>query len=159
MPRTGKPARAFVAAMLLVLTLLTSSPALAPASAATLRTKMLREINEIRERRDVRTVKLTKRLSRKATRHTRSMIRKNRLVHTKNLDGYMARRGYSPWGENIGCADTVNRLMRRLMHSRSHRKTIIAGKFRRVGLGVVTARRRNICGRRAVWTTQIFYAG
>ena len=157
MPRTGKPARAFVAAMLLTLTLIASAPSLAPASATSLRTRMLHKINEIRQRRDVHVVRVTKRMTRKATRHTRSMIRKNRLVHTQNLDGYMARRGYSPWGENVGCAGTLNKLMRALMRSSSHRKTIVDRKYRKVGLGVVEARRRNMCGRHAVWTTQIFY--
>lgn len=120
---------------------------------------MLRQINEIRDRRDVRTLKIDRRLSRKAARHTRAMIRKNSMFHTPNLSGYMANRSLTPWGENLGCGDTVNQVLRRLMRSSAHRRNIVYRKFRKIGLGVVDAgRRRNMCGRRSVWTTQIFYA-
>jgi uncharacterized protein YkwD len=157
MPRTGKPARAIVAAILLSLTILTSSSAFVPASAATLRTRMMREINEIRQRRDLREVKLAPRLSRKAKRHSRAMVRKNQLFHTPNLSKYMSRRSLTPWGENVGCGGTVRRLMRAFMRSKAHRSTILTGRYRKVGVGVVQARRRNMCGRRSVWATQVFY--
>lgn len=160
MLRTGKPARAFVAAMILSLMLVGSSVTLAPSASATkhLRSRMLHQINDIRERKGRHTLKIDRRLSKKARRHTRSMIRRNRMVHTGGLSRYMANRNLTPWGENLGCASTVSGLLRRLMHSASHRANILNRRYRKIGLGVVQAWKRTMCGRRAIWTTQIFYS-
>lgn len=160
MLRTGKPARAFVAAMIITLTLIGSSLALAPSASAArpLRSRMLHQLNDIRQHKGRKPLKIDRRLSKKARRHTRAMIRQNRMFHTAGLSSYMSRRRLVPWGENVGCGNTVRQVMRRLMHSRSHRANILKRSYRKIGLGVVSAWKGNMCGKRAVWTTQIFYS-
>ncbi|MEX2275431.1 MAG: CAP domain-containing protein [Actinomycetota bacterium] len=140
--------------------LIGSSLAFAPSASAArpLRSKMLHQLNEIRERKGRRPVTIDRRLSKKARRHTRAMIRRNDMFHTAGLSRYMARRSLTPWGENLGCGGSVRRVLRALMRSAAHRANILKRSYRRIGLGVVTAWKGNMCGKRAVWTTQIFYS-
>jgi uncharacterized protein YkwD len=114
---------------------------------------MLERINRKREARGLRSLRHSPRLTRKARAHTRRMIRLNELFHSRI--GARSSRSTS-WGENVGCAGSPRRLFRSLMRSRAHRANILRPGFHRAGVGVLEARRRNICGRRSVWTTQVF---
>jgi uncharacterized protein YkwD len=137
-------------ALLAVALLLSLAPAPASASRTT---DMLERINRKREARGLRELRLGRRLTRKARSHTRRMIRTNALFHSRI--GSRTSRG-SSWGENVGCAGSPRRLFRSLMRSRPHRENILRRGFHRAGIGVLEARKRNICGRRSVWTTQVF---
>ena len=114
---------------------------------------MLDRINRKRESRGLRELQLSNRLTRKARSHTRRMIRTNQLFHSR-VAALSSRR--TSWGENVGCARSPRRLFRSLMRSRPHRENILRRGFHRAGVGVLEARKRNMCGRRSVWTTQIF---
>jgi uncharacterized protein YkwD len=138
-----------VGALLAVALLLSLAPAPASASRTT---DMLDRINRKREARGLRELRLSHRLTRKARSHTRRMIRTNELFHSRIG---RTSRGTS-WGENVGCAGSPRRLFRSLMRSRPHRENILRRGFHRAGVGVLEARTRNMCGRRSVWTTQIF---
>ena len=138
-----------VSALLAVALLLSLAPMPASASRTT---DMLDRINRKRESRGLRELRLSRHLTRKARTHTRRMIRTNELFHSRI--GRTSRR--TSWGENVGCAGSPRRLFRSLMRSRPHRENILRRGFHRAGVSVLEARKRNMCGRRSVWTTQIF---
>jgi uncharacterized protein YkwD len=116
---------------------------------------MLDRINRKREARGLHDLRLSRHLTRKARSHTRRMIRINQLFHSR-IGARTSRR--TSWGENVGCAGSPRRLFRSLMRSRAHRENILHRGFHRAGVAVLEARKRNICGRRSVWTTQIFFS-
>jgi uncharacterized protein YkwD len=154
---TRPPVRAAIVTLLIILSTLLGSSFVMESASASLRGKMLHSINRKRAAHDVHRLRLNRRLSRKATHHTRTMIRRNRLYHTRNLERVVRRYNSRSWGENVGCARNQSRLMRKFIRSAAHRSNLLARSYRRVGLGVVSAKRRNRCGRGSVWATQIFY--
>jgi uncharacterized protein YkwD len=111
------------------------------ASAGSPRAKMLRVLNAIRDRHNLHRLDLNKRLSRYATRHSREMANARRLFHTNNLYSKVSRWNPSAWGENVGYASWVKRIVRLWMRSSSHRANILNGRFRKAGIGVVDAGR------------------
>lgn len=123
-----------------------------PWASGSMREDLLRKMNRKREGHGLRELEMSRHLAGKARRHTRRMIRLNNLFHSRSAI-LGARR---LWGENVGCGPSLRRLFRSLMHSPSHRANILRPGFRRVGIGVVEARGLNLCGRRSLWTTQIF---
>ena len=126
----------------------------APTASSSMGGDMLRRINRKREGHGLRPLHVGHRITRKARVHTRRMIRRNQLFHSRTAASERLR-GIS-WGENVGCARSPRRLFRALMHSPEHRANILHRGFHRAGVGVLLARGRTICGRRSVWTTQIF---
>ena len=56
---------------------------------------------------------------------------------------------YSPstWGENVGMAGTLLRIRTLWMGSAGHRANILKPAFRRIGIGVVKARGRDVGNR------------
>ena len=126
----------------------------APAS-ADLGGDMLSRINRKRDAHGLRPLRVGHRIVRKARAHTRRMIRRNQLFHSRTAAAAAGRRR-SSWGENVGCARSPRRLFRALMHSPDHRANILHRGFHRAGVGVLEARGRNMCGPHSVWTTQIF---
>ena len=129
--------------------------AMAPAASSSMGGDMLRMINRKRETHGLRPLHVGHRITRKARVHTRHMIRRNQLFHSRTAAASERLRGIS-WGENVGCARSPRRLFRALMHSPEHRANILHRGFHRAGVGVLLARGRTICGHRSVWTTQIF---
>ena len=130
-----------------------------PASAGTgVRAKLLRLINASRERHDLQTVELDTSLSDEARKHTRKMLRRNRVFDPTNLQEILS--GY-PWDDlgaaAVGCAGSVNKLHEALMDSKVHRAIMLHPDLRNVGIGVIRADEENICGRGSVWVTDIFY--
>jgi uncharacterized protein YkwD len=135
--------------------LLATAPSLAAARAsANMTDDMLRMINRKREAHGLHDLRLGHRITRKARAHTRRMIRRNELFHSRTVAPTLDRR--ITWGENIGCGRSSRRLFRALMHSPLHRANILHRGFHRAGVGVLESRGRTICGRRSIWTTQIF---
>ena len=150
-------ARAAVVTLVIVLSAVFGSFVMTVSASAGLRERMLHAINRKRVAHDVHRLRLNRRLSRKALEHTHRMIRRNRLYHTRNLQRVVRQYNSRTWGENVGCARNLSRLMHKFMRSAAHRSNILERSYRRVGLGVVIAPDRNLCGRGSVWATQIFY--
>lgn len=126
----------------LLVAVLAGSLIQAPAAAAgSPRAKMLRALNSIRDRQNLQRLGLNTRLSRYATRHSREMANQRRLFHTSNLYSKVSRYNPRTWGENVGYASWVKRIVRLWMRSPSHRSNILNGRFRKAGIGVVDAGR------------------
>jgi uncharacterized protein YkwD len=139
---------------LLVVAVLATGSASTGVRAAELskRERMLRLLNQTRRNHGLPTLRLNLELSASAWQHSKRMASRNRLFHTANL--YEAVRAWSPstWGENVGVARRLRRVRTLWMRSGGHRDNILNPRFRRIGIGVVTARG-------LVWVTTIFYGG
>jgi uncharacterized protein YkwD len=128
------------------------------AHAATLRHRLLHLINHSRMLHDVRPVKLNLRLSRDAMTHTREMLQDNRLFDISDLADVLAPYDWSRLGADVvGCGDTLHEMHRAFMRHALHRKIILNSELRRVGIGVIKDTGRSLCGRNAVWATEIYY--
>jgi uncharacterized protein YkwD len=117
------------------------------ASASTAEIAIVREINRIRRTHRLRTVKLTAPLTRVARRHSSLMLKYNALSHS-SFDGSSfstrlqragKRRSYGEtlaWAPN-GAGVNAKSLLRLWLGSAPHRKVLMNGKLRRVGVGRV----------------------
>ncbi len=130
-----------------------------PASAGQgYRSTMLHLVNDARARHDLRAVKLRVSLSRRASRHTRLMIRRDRVFDPPNLQQILAPYEWTHVGAAVvGCRGTLRGLHRALMNSTVHRGILLNPDVRRIGIGVVRSRERTVCGRNAFWATEILY--
>jgi uncharacterized protein YkwD len=126
---------------------------LGPSASAGMGDKMLEMINHKREAHGLHDLRPSRHLVREARSHTRRMIRLNLLFHSRMPESLRWRRS---WGENVGCGRSVHRVFRAMMRSPDHRANILRRGYHRAGVGVIQARGRNLCGRRSVWTTQMF---
>jgi len=144
-------------ALALTLAVVLSLLVVGPPASAGMRGRMLQMLNNRRDNRGLRPLRLNLNLSHKAKRHTRKMERRDRLFHSDRLASTMTRLDANRWGENVGCASSMRRVVRAFMRSREHRENILARRFRKIGIGVLSDRRSRLCGRRPVWTTQAFY--
>jgi uncharacterized protein YkwD len=128
------------------------------AHAATFRHRLLRLINHSRTLHDVRPVTLDRKLSHDATAHTRTMLQADQLFDFTNLAEVLAPYDWYRFGADVvGCGDTLHETHRALMHHLLHRKIILNADVRRVGIGVIKDTGRSLCGRNAVWATEIYY--
>jgi uncharacterized protein YkwD len=132
--------------------ILTAVPAV-----ASLRSRMLDMVNGRRESHGLHPVRLSRRLSGEAQHHTAAMVRRDQLFHTGKLAGKVRRWHAHRWGENVGCAGSLRRLMRAFMRSPEHRANLLSSGFHFIGIGVTGDRRSRLCGSRTVWATQQFY--
>ena len=116
-------------------------------------------INNSRDKHDLRAVKLNLRLSKDAMSHTRRMIRRGELFDVRNLADLLdAYEGFKRYGGSIvACGDSLADMHRKLMHHAYHRKIILSGKVRFVGIGTIAVSGRSGCGRNQIWGTAIFY--
>jgi hypothetical protein len=136
--------------------LLTSLAGIAHAS--TYRHRLLHLINHSRMNHDVRPVKLSLRLSRDALEHTRTMVRLNRLMDIRNLGDVLAPYDWDTLGADVvGCGDTLHEMHRQLMRHAFHRQIILSRAVSVVGIAVIKDAGRSLCGRNAVWATEIYY--
>jgi uncharacterized protein YkwD len=128
------------------------------AHASTYRHRLLRLVNHSRTNHDVRPVKLNPRLSRDASAHTRRMLRLNRLMDIRNLGDVLAPYDWNTLGADVvGCGETLHEMHRQLMRHAFHRRIILNAAFRVVGIGVIKETGASLCGRNAVWATEIYY--
>jgi uncharacterized protein YkwD len=128
------------------------------AHAATYRHRLLRLVNHSRTNHDVRPVTLNLRLSRDAMAHTRTMLRRNRLMDVRNLADVLAPYDWNTLGADVvGCGDTLHEMHRQLMRHAFHRKIILNRSFRVVGIGVIRDTGKSLCGRDTFWATEIYY--
>lgn len=114
------------------------------------RDRMLRLLNQQRRKHDLPVFRLNRSVSTFAWRHSKRMVRRGELFHTHDLYSVVRPYGPSRWGENVGAASWLRRVMGLWMRSGGHRENVLRLGFRRVGLGVVRARG-------LVWVTAIFY--
>ncbi|MGZ4110117.1 MAG: CAP domain-containing protein [Actinomycetota bacterium] len=153
---TGHRASRALAVLTLSALLCTSFAGIA--HAATLRHRLLHLINHSRTLHDVRPVKLNLRLSRDAMTHTRTMLQADRLFDFTNLADVLAPYDWKRLGADVvGCGETLHEMHRALMRHALHRKIILNADVRRVGIGVIKDTGRSLCGRNAVWATEIYY--
>jgi uncharacterized protein YkwD len=128
------------------------------AHSATFRHRLLRLVNHSRTLHGVRPVKLNLQLSRDATAHTRTMLQADRLFDFTDLANVLAAYDWFRFGADVvGCGETLHETHRALMHHLLHRKIILNADVRRVGIGVIKDTGRSLCGRNAVWVTEIYY--
>lgn len=149
---------AFPLAVLLAGALVLGAPRTPRAEAATLRTRLLLLINRARANHGVPALRLSERLSEDAERHTRAMIRRDRLFHTEDLASVLRPYRWRVSGEVVGCARRLSRLVRMWLSSPDHRSILLDPRLRRVGLGPVASREGRSCGPGLrVWATAILY--
>jgi uncharacterized protein YkwD len=142
------PAQAIVALAVLAVLLLTSLPAATAhgtdeasrTRAQRFRWRMFGLINDMRTRHDLPRLQQNARLSPEAWQHSREMGRRYRLFHTPNLASLVSRYGATRWGENVGYAQTLRRVLDLMMHSPSHREHLVDPKLDRIGIGVIKLR-------------------
>jgi uncharacterized protein YkwD len=108
---------------------------------------MAKKINSARSANGKVKLKLDPHLSRVARGHTRTMISKNSLYHTKNLGSKVTR--WNSLGENVGYGFSVKNLHKMFMGSAGHRANILKGKYRYFGIATKK-------GNGWLWTTVIF---
>jgi uncharacterized protein YkwD len=121
-----------------------------PAQAKHLRRRLYHLIEHTRKNHDVHILRLDRDLSKYCRRHSLDMVQQNRLYHSTNLASRVGRYDARYWGENVGYAGTLRRLVRLWMHSPDHRANLLDRHFRFVGVGVVRARGW-------LWATTTFY--
>lgn len=147
---------AIVIATALMIFLETASAQTANAIGA--RGKLLKMINDVRGRNDLRELRIDRSLSRDAVRHTRRMVEANEVFDPANLDAILSDEPWERIGSSVsGCAGTVRGVHRAWMRHAAHRDIMLEPRLRRIGIGVITDRSRNICGRGSIWATELFY--
>jgi uncharacterized protein YkwD len=146
-----------IAVLALAASLLLGSAPPAEAGAGS-RATLLELINETRAQHDLRTLRLNRSLSRHAERHSRRMVRQDRIFDPPDLEEILGPYPYDDVGAAaVGCETTLRRLHRSLMRSDVHRGILLHPQLRRVGIGVLRVDEANRCGRGSYWTTEIFY--
>jgi uncharacterized protein YkwD len=143
--RGGTPARTLVAFVLLGVILTTLAPsALAEGTEAPMgtradryRIRMLQLINEMRTGRGLPALRLNHRLSPESWDHSRAMARRVELFHTPNLANIVESFGATIWGENVGVAQTLRRILSLMMASPPHREHLVDARLGWIGIGVV----------------------
>ena len=122
------------------------------------RGRLLKMINNTRENHDLRQLRIDRSFSRDAVRHTRRMVKANDVFDPPNLDTFLSDEPWERIGASVsGCAGSVRGLHRAWMRHASHRVIMLEPKLRRIGIGVIEDRSKNICGRGSIWATELFY--
>ena len=122
------------------------------------RGRLLKMINATRERHDLRTLRIDRSFSRDAVRHTRRMVEANSVFDPPNLAHFLADEPWEEVGASVsGCAGTLRGLHRAWMRHDAHRVIMLEPKLRRIGIGVIKERSKNICGRGSFWASELFY--
>jgi uncharacterized protein YkwD len=139
-----------VLALALVATLVLG--AMAPnAGARTLRRDhMLELMNVKRDHKHVADLGISGRLSRYARVHSRHMAKRGYIYHSRSLASRLRGVRWSIAGENVGAGGDVDSLFQAFMDSAPHRRNILRGSFKHVGIGMV--RRGDY-----LWVTVVFY--
>ena len=155
---TARRGIAVVLAATLVLGLGVAEAPAASASIGRLEHKLLRIVNRTRARHDLRLLKFNRSLSVPSEKHTRRMIRKDKIYDPPNLEEILADYRWNDLGADVvGCGNTLRELHKILMTEDFHRTILLNTKLRRIGIGVVRADGRNRCGRGSFWATEILY--
>lgn len=137
----GTAARALVAFVLMAVVLTTLAPSALAQPTGTradrYRVRMLALLNEMRSSRDLPELRLNHRLSPDSWDHSRAMARRDELFHMPNLAILVEAYGATVWGENVGVAQTLRRVLTLMMASPPHRQHLVDPRLRWIGIGVV----------------------
>jgi uncharacterized protein YkwD len=158
--RTRTRGRRLVAVVVAVTVAVALGITLAPPAVAGegYRAKLLRLLNASRENHDLRPLTLNGKLSADAAKHSRTMLRKNRVYDPPNLAEMLAPYPYDDLGAAAaGCDGTLKQVHRAFLASPAHREILLHPDLRRVGIGVVKADEANLCGKGSFWVTEVFY--
>jgi uncharacterized protein YkwD len=98
---------------------------------------MLGLINDMRTARNLPELRLNHRLSPEALDHSRSMARRAELFHNPLLASIVQPFGATVWGENVGVARTLPRVLALMMASPPHRQHLVDPRLDWIGIGVV----------------------
>ena len=98
------------------------------------RARSIELVNYERERRGTHVVTSHPTLTDKAQGWAEYLARRGTLVHSNLWSG--AGSGWRYLGENLAMAGSVDEAHRLLMGSPSHRATLLAGKYSRIGVGI-----------------------
>jgi uncharacterized protein YkwD len=154
----GKQRAAVTIALTTTVALALGTAFASDAEALGYRGRLLKKINATRERHDLHRLRIDRSFSRDAVRHTRRMVSRNRVFDPPNLARYLADEPWEEIGASIsGCAGTLHGLHRAWLRHHSHRVIMLEPKLRRIGIGVIRDRSRNICGRGSFWSSELFY--
>ena len=135
----------------LAITLAVVLGGLAPVARAgwTPRRDMLSWINTARTEHAERALAGGWRLRDLANAHSRQMANAGRIFHTPSLGSRLTFLTWRTAGENVGAGTSMRKLFDAFMRSAPHRANILAGSYRRVGIGVYQAGG-------FLWVTMIF---
>jgi uncharacterized protein YkwD len=156
--RNGKRHAAATVALATTIALALGTASAPDAGAEGYRGRLVKMVNATRERHDLRRLRIDRSFSRDAVRHTRRMVTQNRVFDPLNLADYLADEPWEEIGASVsGCAGTLRGLHRAWMRHHAHRVIMLEPKLRRIGIGVIKNRSRNICGRGSFWSSELFY--
>jgi uncharacterized protein YkwD len=141
-----------VASGVLVACLLGTVAETAGADTLLRRERMLGWVNHARHEAGVRSLDLGWRLTSIARDHSRAMAKQDRLFHSTSLSAKLSFANWNTWGENVGAGMDAWGLYRAFMKSPDHRRNMLEGRFRRVGIGFVRDDADRI-----LWVTMVFY--
>ena len=99
--------------------------------------RMMNKVNAARERRGKRLLKRNKGVGYVARDHSREMRGSNSLYHS-DLERALEDFSWTIAGEAVGRGLTVREIFREFRRSEPHWNVLMHGKFRRMGVGVVT---------------------
>jgi uncharacterized protein YkwD len=159
MPGTiGKRRVAIVIVLGTALVLFLQTASAQTANAIGYRGRLLKMINNTREKHDLRELRIDLSLSRDALRHTYRMVKANDVFDPPNLDTFLSDEPWERIGASVsGCASTAWGVHRAWMRHAAHREIMLEPRLRRIGIGVLKDRSRNLCGRGSIWATELFY--
>jgi len=142
----------------LVVGMLSTGIAAAPAAEAGLRNKVLSAINRVRENHDLNALSLNRRLSDDAAAHTRKMIRRGKLFDPTNLAQLLEPYSWNVIGADVvGCQSTVQKILKQWMSEGLHRDILLHPALEKAGIGAIGTDGKTACGRDKIWTTAIMY--
>jgi uncharacterized protein YkwD len=159
MPGTiGKRRVAVVIVLAASLVLFLETASAQTANAIGYRGRLLKMINNARERHDLRVLRIDRSLSGDALRHTYRMVKANDVFDPAHLDRFLADEPWERIGASVsGCAGSVWDVHSAWMRHAAHREIMLEPRLRRIGIGVLQDRSRNLCGRGSIWATELFY--
>jgi uncharacterized protein YkwD len=137
---------------LVVAVLVTGTASTTGAEDLSRRDRMLHLLNQVRRNHGLPIFRLNRSLSTDAWRHSKRMADAGTIFHTNDMYRLVSTYHPTTWGENVGMAQRLKRVLTLWMGSSGHRANILRRAFRRVGVGVVQARG-------SVWITVYFYGG
>lgn len=158
----SRPITAVVVACLFAAPTATVSLSVAPDEAAAagghdrLERSIVRQINKVRKDAGVRSLRSSRPLNKAATSHSRSQLRRGVLTHSGLSQRVRRHTRARSVGETVVWAPgraRAARIVQMWMSSPSHRSQLLAGGYRRVGVG---QRKGRLSGQRGRMVTAIF---
>jgi uncharacterized protein YkwD len=128
--------------------LIATPPALAGTRAA--REKMFHFVNTFRREHGRHALQESADVDRLAQHHSKLMAADRTLFHSSGMWTKLRAHDPTSWGEDVGMGSSAWRVYKGWTRSDEHRANMLARRFKRAGVGVVSANG-------ALWVTMIFY--